>query len=82
MNRRERQVKVLKVIEGQFEMSVREASALLEASPATVRRDFDDLVRKGLVAKTWGGISAKPGGGINHVMLPVAIRETKFADEK
>jgi len=82
MNRRERQRKILSLIEGQFEMSVNEACELLEASPATIRRDFEDLVEKGLVRKVWGGISAKSGGGINHVMLPVAIRETKFAEEK
>lgn len=82
MNRRERQRKILSLIEGQFEMSVNEACELLEASPATVRRDFENLVEKGLVKKVWGGISAKSGGGINHVMLPVAIRETKFAEEK
>jgi DeoR/GlpR family transcriptional regulator of sugar metabolism len=82
MNRRERQRKILSLIESQFEMSVNEACALLEASPATIRRDFEDLVDKGVVNKVWGGISGKSGGGINHVMLPVAIRETKFAAEK
>ncbi len=82
MNRRERQRKILSLIESQFEMSVSEACGILQTSPATARRDFDDLVEKGLVRKVWGGISAKSGGGINHVMLPVAIRETKFAEEK
>ena len=82
MNRRERQRKILSLIESQFEMSVNETCKILEASPATVRRDFEDLVDKGLVKKVWGGISAKSGGGINHVMLPVAIRETKYAEEK
>jgi len=82
MNRRERQRKILGLIESQFEMSVNEACELLEVSPATVRRDFDNLVKKGLVKKVWGGISVKSGGGINHVMLPVAIRETKYAEEK
>lgn len=82
MNRRERQKKILSLIESQFEMSVNEACVILEASPATIRRDFEDLVEKGVARKVWGGIGAKSGGGINHVMLPVAIRETKFAEEK
>jgi len=82
MKRRERQKKILNQIESQFEMSVREASELLLVSSATIRRDFEDLVKKGLVKKLWGGIMAKSGSGINHVMLPVAIRETQFAEEK
>jgi DeoR/GlpR family transcriptional regulator of sugar metabolism len=82
MNRWDRKKKILSLIESQFEMSVNEACGLLNASPATVRRDFEDLVEKGLVKKVWGGITAKSGGGINHVMIPVAIRETKFAEEK
>jgi DeoR/GlpR family transcriptional regulator of sugar metabolism len=82
MNRRERQLKILTLIEYQLEMSVQEASDLLLVSAATIRRDFGDLVDKGLVKKIWGGIMAKSGSGINHVMLPVAIRESQFAEEK
>ncbi len=82
MNQRERQKRILTIVDRQYEMTVNEASMAFGASPATIRRDFDDLLEKGLVKKIWGGITVKSGGGINHVMLPVAIRETKYAEEK
>jgi DeoR/GlpR family transcriptional regulator of sugar metabolism len=82
MNRRDRQKRILNLIKSQFEMSVREASDLLQVSTATIRRDFEDLVDKGLAKKIWGGIMAKSGSGINHVMLPVGIRETQLTEEK
>jgi len=82
MNQWQRQKQILSIVDRHYEIRVNEACEVLDASPATIRRDFDDLVEKGLVKKIWGGIAIKSGGGINHVMLPVAIRETKFAEEK
>lgn len=82
MNQRERIKRIMSFVDLHQEMGVGEACNILNASPATVRRDFQVLLTKGVVRRIWGGVTAKSGGGINHAMLPVAIRETKFANEK
>jgi DeoR/GlpR family transcriptional regulator of sugar metabolism len=69
-------------LDAHHEMTVQEGCMLTGSSPATIRRDYNELADKSLVNKIWGGISVKSGSGINHVMLPVAIRETKHALEK
>jgi DeoR/GlpR family transcriptional regulator of sugar metabolism len=82
MNRRERSKYIFDYLDKHYEMTVQEGCALTGSSPATIRRDFNELTEKSLVNKIWGGISGKSGSGINHIMLPVAIREAKFAKEK
>ncbi|MEA3210452.1 MAG: hypothetical protein QOE70_3509 [Chthoniobacter sp.] len=59
MKRRLRQRKILELLQREPELSVEEACASLGASPATVRREFAQLVSEGRVKKTWGGICAK-----------------------
>jgi DeoR/GlpR family transcriptional regulator of sugar metabolism len=82
MNQKDRFKAIIDFLDAHQEMSVNEGCLLSGVSPATIRRDFQELAGKGLVNKVWGGITGKSGGGINHVMLPVAIRETKYAIEK
>ena len=41
-------------------MGVDKAIEVFKASPATIRRDFDELARKNLVTRIRGGIKAKP----------------------
>jgi len=82
MNQRDRFKAIIDFLDTQQEMNVNEGCLHTGVSPATIRRDFQELAKKGLVNKVWGGITGKLGGGINHAMLPVAIRETKYAGEK
>ena len=82
MNQKERFKVIMDYLDTHQEMTVREGCMLTSASPATIQRDFKELTAKDLANKIWGGISGKSGSGINHVMLPVAIRVTKYADEK
>jgi len=82
MNRKERFKAIMVFLDTHQEMNVSEGCLLTSSSPATIRRDFKELALNGLVNKVWGGNSGKSGSGINHVMLPVAIRETKYAEEK
>ena len=59
-------------------LSVQEAMIRFKASPATIRRDFDDLVRRGLVRRSHGGICPlRP-----EEMPSFAVREARFAGEK
>jgi DeoR/GlpR family transcriptional regulator of sugar metabolism len=58
MKRRLRQRQILDLLQTQPELSVDEACERLNASPATVRREFAQLAQDGRVEKTWGGIRA------------------------
>lgn len=58
MKRRLRQRQILELLQSDPELSVEEACERLNASPATVRREFVALAAEGRVEKTWGGIRA------------------------
>jgi len=80
MIQRERQQQMLAFVDEHGVMTVEEAVDLLQASPATVRRDFNDLARRNLAERTRGGI-----GRVRTVfggMLPFVRREVQFSAEK
>lgn len=61
-------------------LSVTDAVTLFEASPATIRRDFNEMAQQNLVRRVRGGIKiAKPLAGD---ILPFALREVRFSQEK
>lgn len=62
MKRRLRQRQILELLQHDPELSVDEACSRLEASQATIRREFALLAAEGKVEKTWGGIRAKDAG--------------------
>lgn len=62
------------------ELTVTEACEVFKASPATIRRDFNTLIQKGQVGKTWGGITKLEDQDTST--LTVAHRQTLFAHEK
>jgi DeoR/GlpR family transcriptional regulator of sugar metabolism len=57
-----------------------EAARLLQASPATVRRDFRDLAAQGLVHRSRGGV--RRAGPAVDGMSPFPLREVRFSKEK
>ena len=59
MKRRQRQRQILELLQDDPELSVDEACQRLEASAATIRREFAHLAAEGRVEKTWGGIRLK-----------------------
>ena len=61
-------------------LSVEEAVRQLDASPATVRRDFNELAKNNLIRRTRGGIK-RIANSINGV-TPYPLREVRFAKEK
>ena len=71
---------IVSILRERGEMTVEEACACFEISPATARRDFVALVESGKAEKTWGGVrvldpQARP-------MLPSGLREEIHAEEK
>ncbi|MCC5932346.1 MAG: DeoR/GlpR transcriptional regulator [Cyclobacteriaceae bacterium] len=64
-----------------IELSVQEACELYQASPATIRRDFNQLVEEGEVVKTWGGIklpsTSMPLEGLTSSSYRKGVRENE-----
>lgn len=79
----ERHRAILAMIEKQGDLTVEEACRVLGISPATVRRDFVELVGRGAVEKTWGGLRRLPDADVpGNEMLPVDVRESLHPREK
>lgn len=81
MTQGKRHQKILHYLESHSELLVEDACTLFEASPATIRRDFNDLTEKGFVQKTWGGIIKLASSDQNN-MLPLSYRKGQFVIEK
>ena len=56
MTQGQRHKLILEYLQSHEELVVEEACQLFDASPATIRRDFNELVSDGRALKTWGGI--------------------------
>lgn len=55
MNFQERKKKILAALDETESLSVFELAEILEASPATIRRDLGDIAEEGLLVRTHGG---------------------------
>ncbi|OJV12910.1 MAG: DeoR family transcriptional regulator [Dyadobacter sp. 50-39] len=55
MNFQERKKKILTALDQADSLSVFELAEILEASPATIRRDLGDIAEEGLLVRTHGG---------------------------
>jgi DeoR/GlpR family transcriptional regulator of sugar metabolism len=75
----ERLDRIVRHLYQQEQMSVPELSTLLNVSPATIRRDIEQLVAKGLATRTHGGIVLPESAKLDH---PVFQRRYLHADEK
>ncbi len=61
-------------------LSVNDAVRVFNASPATIRRDFNELAEQRIVTRVRGGIKmVKP---VDNDMLPFALREVRHSREK
>ena len=69
-------------LEKHVDLSVEEACNLCDASPATLRRDFTQLVDQGKVKKTWGGITTRSLETQPSTLLPSAYRQVERRSEK
>lgn len=80
MKQNSRLQKIVDFLTTQAEMSVEQACELLDASPATIRRDFVALSNLGKAEKVWGGIARKEEK--NKDVKPLFFRQTHFVEEK
>ena len=76
----QRQQQILAYLAEHDCLTVTEALVRFGASPATLRRDFNELGEAGLVERVHGGIH-KLGFAADHV-LPFSLREQWYAEEK
>lgn len=77
MQRLERQRALIALVERQGDLTLEEACRSFAISPATVRRDFTEIVARGAAEKTWGGLRKKtPGPTVGNDMVPSGVRET------
>ena len=70
----QRQNDILRLLEQNKEMTVKELCATLYYSPATVRRDLKELEQRGLLKRSFGGAVLTESYA---EQLPLAIRATK-----
>lgn len=71
MNKSERLTQILDLVCENYTVSVNDVVAALDVSPATVRRDFDALARKGQVRRIHGGVTA------NVVSFDMPLRQKR-----
>lgn len=76
----ERHERILAYLTTHRFLGVEQAHTLLEASPATVRRDFNDLAEQGLAQRTRGGLRRLDQ--VEDGALPYAFRAGRYSSEK
>ncbi|MFI9495910.1 MULTISPECIES: DeoR/GlpR family DNA-binding transcription regulator [Streptomyces] len=78
MSKHERWNALLELLAVEGRLEVEETAATLEVSPATVRRDFDELAEQKMLVRTRGGALAH---GVSYE-LPLRYKSSRHASEK
>ena len=76
----ERHRRILEELKKNPEVTVRELSVLLSVSEPTVRRDFTELHRKGIITKIYGGAILNQGAADREI--PFLLRENEKSSVK
>lgn len=76
----ERQERILEHLNSHRFLGIEQANSLLGASPATIRRDFNELAEKGLAQRTRGGLRRLEQ--VEDGALPYAFRAGRYSAEK
>ncbi|MBL7649590.1 MAG: DeoR/GlpR transcriptional regulator [Candidatus Hydrogenedentes bacterium] len=76
----ERHERILEHLNTHRFIGAEQAHALIGASPATIRRDFNDLADKGLAQRTRGGLRRLDQ--VEDGALPYAFRAARYSAEK
>ena len=76
----DRHVRILEELRKNPDISVRELSGLLFVSEPTVRRDFTELQRRGLITKRYGGAVLNEGAADREI--PFILREREKSSVK
>ena len=78
----QRQAQILRLVESKESVTVPELSAKLKVSPSTIRRDLEEMEKKGLLRRTHGGamrIGATGPVGIKFFLDTANIEEIREA---
>lgn len=78
MSKHERWSRLLELLAGEGRIEVDDAAIALGVSPATVRRDFDELAAQQMLVRTRGGAVAH---GVSYE-LPLRYKSARHATEK
>ncbi|MGW8885958.1 DeoR/GlpR family DNA-binding transcription regulator [Streptomyces sp. NPDC055749] len=78
MSKHERWSKLLELLAAEGRLEVEEAATTLEVSPATIRRDLDELADQQMLVRTRGGAVAH---GVSYE-LPLRYKSSQHAPEK
>ncbi|MEU0369739.1 DeoR/GlpR family DNA-binding transcription regulator [Streptomyces sp. NPDC006283] len=78
MSKHERWSKLLELLAEEGRLDVEEAATTLEVSPATIRRDLDELAEQQMLVRTRGGAIAH---GVSYE-LPLRYKSSRHASEK
>jgi DeoR/GlpR family transcriptional regulator of sugar metabolism len=81
MHALERRTKILEMLQKDAFLSVEEVQQALDASPATIRRDFAELAERMLVVRGHGGVHRLENAPINGV-LPFSRRKVERPEGK
>ena len=77
MSSKLRQDEILKIIESKGYVSVKYLSDTLHYSTATINRDLNDLQKRGLVTRSYGGVEP-----VRSPYVPIMFRAQKMRSEK
>ncbi|WP_166025665.1 DeoR/GlpR family DNA-binding transcription regulator [Streptomyces chilikensis] len=78
MSKHDRWSKLLELLAAEGRLDVDAAAAALDVSPATIRRDFDELAEQQMLVRTRGGAVAH---GVSYE-LPLRYKSSRHASEK
>ncbi|MFJ7113765.1 DeoR/GlpR family DNA-binding transcription regulator [Streptomyces albogriseolus] len=78
MSKHDRWSKLLELLAGEGRIEVDDAAAALDVSPATIRRDLDELAEQQMLVRTRGGAIAH---GVSYE-LPLRYKSSRHASEK
>ncbi|MFF3686727.1 DeoR/GlpR family DNA-binding transcription regulator [Streptomyces sp. NPDC002187] len=78
MSKHERWSALLELLAAEGRLDVEEAATALEVSPATIRRDLDELAEQQMLVRTRGGAIAH---GVSYE-LPLRYKSARHASEK
>ena len=78
MSKHERWSRLLELLAAEGRLDVEDAATTLEVSPATIRRDLDELAEQQMLVRTRGGAVAH---GVSYE-LPLRYKSSRHASEK
>ncbi|MGW7465436.1 DeoR/GlpR family DNA-binding transcription regulator [Streptomyces xantholiticus] len=78
MSKHERWSRLLELLAAEGRLEVEDAATTLEVSPATIRRDLDELAEQQMLVRTRGGAIAH---GVSYE-LPLRYKSSRHASEK